>query len=491
MSVDKENPQSLFILIHGLLGSHKHMHSIRDLIIERSKEPVMIMIPCKNGFFKTFDGIDIVGERLLKEIKLFLRSRNENEIKSLRKLNIVAYSMGGLISRYIMKDLKKFINKRYPQIEFDTFMTFATPHLGVNFYKDGKFPYNVLTKLGSNVLGRSGRQLFLLDNKENANPLLLEISKGKYLEALQSFKHHIALANVHNDRSVSFYTSFITDLEYQCSSNALESDNLLVTWDKFPNKAIIDVTSKHIGETADSSSSTKNLVIKFTSVFKYLIKCLFIVFFVFIIFPMALLINTFGTIVSHINVWVYQNKMLLYSKFSFLNRKWLSTKLDLDLDPDSDFDEEYDNNEMEQLLNHLDKSRSEENLEKNDVADILSSDWETTKSVHNKDKNKALGKNPHKDLRLEYFINKYSSNNTDLYKRQSDQKLPFDNARKEILSSLNTIKWIRIPMKLKGANTHRAIIARNGLDSTATLNKKAICFNVDLLLDLSTTGEIA
>lgn len=46
-------------------------------------------------------------------------------------------------------------------------------------------------------------------------------------------------------------------------------------------------------------------------------------------------------------------------------------------------------------------------------------------------------------------------------------------------------------MKLKGANTHRAIIARNGLDSTATLNKKAICFNVDLLLDLSTTGEIA
>ncbi|CAI8503111.1 unnamed protein product [Hanseniaspora opuntiae] len=283
-------------------------------------------------------------------------------------------------------------------------MTFATPHLGVNFYKDGKFPYNVLTKLGSNVLGRSGRQLFLLDNKENANPLLLEISKGKYLEALQSFKHHIALANVHNDRSVSFYTSFITDLEYQCSSNALESDNLLVTWDKFPNEAIIDVTSKHIGETADSSSSTKNLVIKFTSVFKYLIKCLFIVFFVFIIFPMALLINTFGTIVSHINVWVYQNKMLLYSKFSFLNRKWLSTKLDLDLDPDSDFDEEYDNNEMEQLLNHLDKSRSEENLEKNDVADILSSDWETTKSVHNKDKNKALGKNPHKDLRLEYFI---------------------------------------------------------------------------------------
>ncbi|CAI8503143.1 unnamed protein product [Hanseniaspora opuntiae] len=108
MSVDKENPKSLFILIHGLLGSHKHMHSIRDLIIERSKEPVMIMIPCKNGFFKTFDGIDIVGERLLKEIKLFLRSRNENEIKSLRKLNIVAYSMGGLISRYIMKDLKKF-----------------------------------------------------------------------------------------------------------------------------------------------------------------------------------------------------------------------------------------------------------------------------------------------------------------------------------------------------------------------------------------------
>lgn len=491
MSADKESPKSLFILIHGLLGSHKHMHSIRDLIMERSKEPVMIMIPCKNGFFKTFDGIDIVGERVLKEIKLFMRSRNENEIKNLKKLNIVAYSMGGLISRYIIKDLKKFMNKRYPQIEFDTFMTFATPHLGVNFYKDGKFPYNVLTKLGSNVLGRSGRQLFILDNKENADPLLLEISKGKYLEALQSFKNHIALANVHNDRSVSFYTSFITDLEYQCSSNTFENDNILVTWDKFPTGAIIDVTAKHFEETIASSSNSKNMVIKFTSVFKYLIKCLFIVFFVFFIFPLALLINTFGTVVSHINVWVYQNKMLLYSKFSFLNRKWLSTKLDLDLDPDSDFDEDYDNNEMEQLLTHLDKTRSDENLEKTDVADILSSDWETTKSVHNKNNNAAPTKPPHKDLRLKYFINKYSNNNTDLYISGSDEKLPFDRPRKEILSSLNTVKWIRIPLKLKGANTHRAIIARNGLDSTATLNKKAICFNIDLLLELCSSEYIA
>lgn len=471
--------------MHGLLGSHKHMHSIRDLIIARSNEPVMIMIPCKNGFFKTFDGIDIVGERVLKEIKLFLRSRNENEIKSLQHLNIVAYSMGGLISKYIIKDLKVFLDKRYPHIKFNTFMTIASPHLGVNFYKNGKFPYNVLTSLGSNVLGRSGRQLFILDNENNTDPLLLKISKGKYLEALKSFKHHVSLANVQNDRTVSFYTSFITDLEYQCNINALENDSILTTWDKFPTGAVIDVTREGIANDDSLTFGTKGLFIRLSNIIKYLAKCFIIIMFVFFIFPIVLVVNLFGTALSHLSVWIYQNKMLLYSKFSFLNKKWLSAKLDLDLDPDSDFDEEYDNDVMEQLLSHLDKTRSDESLVKNDIADIISSDWEMKKTTYGKDSEGTIKSSKHSNLRMKYFINKYKHNNeTDLYKRITAESLPFDAARNEIYNNLNSIEWIRIPLKLKGANTHRAIIARNGLDPTLTLNRQAINFNIDLLLEL-------
>ncbi|XBW36671.1 hypothetical protein QEN19_002245 [Hanseniaspora menglaensis] len=473
-------PQSLFILIHGLLGSHKHMHSVRDLILQNNKENSLVLIPCKNSFFKTFDGIEIVGDRVIKEIKIFLKTRSEKEIKSLRWINFVSYSMGGLISRYVIGEMALYLEKRYPMMKFNTFMTFASPHLGVNFFKDGKFPYNVLTTLGSNILGRSGKQIFVKDKDgPDSEKLLVKISKGKYLAALKQFKFRIAIANGHNDRTVAFYSSFITDLGYGCNLEALEEDKILSNWLKFPQGVVLDVTKKmdtseRVGKDSSLSFFTK---LKLCKASKYTGKLLLIALFVVFIFPIILFINTIGTIYSYINVWIHNNQATIRSRFLFFNKDWLSKKLDIDLDEDLDDDE------MEHLIKKISRDGNYDPIVSEEVQDLFVADWELKKGTYH-ESIKNLTEDKKDALYFRYFIKKYMSNNIHDKFNNSEGRLPFDESRKEIYENLNNLKWIRVPYKLTGANTHRAIIARTGLESASLINRKALEFNISLLMQV-------
>eukprot|EP00850_Spirogloea_muscicola_P013723 SM000094S24740 [mRNA] locus=s94:486352:491818:- [translate_table: standard] len=53
-----------------------------------------------NSFFKTFDGIDVMGSRLASEIQEVV-----HKFESLEKISIVAHSLGGLIARYAIAKL--------------------------------------------------------------------------------------------------------------------------------------------------------------------------------------------------------------------------------------------------------------------------------------------------------------------------------------------------------------------------------------------------
>ncbi|OBA26665.1 DUF676-domain-containing protein [Hanseniaspora valbyensis NRRL Y-1626] len=479
-SLHNKSPESLFILMHGLLGSHKHMHAVRDLILSKDESNSLVLIPCKNGFFKTFDGIEIVGDRVIKEIKIFLKTRSESEIKSLKWISFISYSMGGLISRYVIGEILPYLEKRYPNIKLNTFMTFATPHLGVNFFKDGKFPYNVLTTLGSNLLGRSGRQLFLEDKDEkNSEKLMLKISKGKYLDALKKFKYRICLANAHNDRTVAYYTAFITDSGYTCDLNTFEEDCILCDWSKFPKESILNVTKDPSNcENEIQSNKEKKLKIRIFHGLKFMGKVFAITLFVFCIFPLVLVINTVGTTISYINVWFYKNKMTLLSKFSYLNKNWLSKKLDIDLD------EEFDDDEMEQLIEVLSRDDTEDDSIKDDMEDLLSADWELKKNKYI-DTIESVPTDKRDSVCFKYFIEKYNKNNIKQHFEDPNKKLPFDAVRKEMYENLNKLKWIRVPYKLTGANTHRAIVARSGIESTSFVNRKALDFNIELLIEVS------
>ena len=75
----------------------------------------------------TCDGIDLCGERLAEEVYNEVWNRKKNGA-SYTAISLVAYSLGGLVSRYAIGAL-------YRRGVFDTvtplnFITFATPHLG-------------------------------------------------------------------------------------------------------------------------------------------------------------------------------------------------------------------------------------------------------------------------------------------------------------------------------------------------------------------------
>jgi len=81
------------------------------------------------------------------------------------------------------------------------YASFASPHLGVN---------NLLSKFiqdyGSVLFARNtGRQLFLRDQPN----LLMEMTKGKYLESLKSFQKRVLYANLKLDHRVPYTTGAI------------------------------------------------------------------------------------------------------------------------------------------------------------------------------------------------------------------------------------------------------------------------------------------
>lgn len=476
----QESPESLFVLIHGLLGSHKHMHAIRDLILLNKDSNSLVLIPCKNGYFKTFDGIEIVGDRIVREIKVFLKTRTEKELKSLKWLSFISYSMGGLIARYVIGEMLPYLEKNYANIRLNTFMTFASPHLGINFFKEGNPLYSVLTALGSTVLGRSGRQLFLKDKEgQDSDKLLLKISKGKYLHALKKFKYRITLANAHHDRTVSFYTSFVTDMNYSCDLNVAEEDSILVDWDKFPKDIILDVTGdpKKCRKSIEAKLKEKSFEGRFSNVLLFIGKAFLVLLYLILLFPLILLINIAATSISYINVWFYKNKAILLSKLSFLNKHWVAKRLSIDLD------DEFDDDEMEQLIEVLSRDGTGNDSVKNDLEDLLEADWELKKNDYI-NKIESMPDDQKDSFCFRYFIEKYTNNNTDKNYKHSEGKLPFDAARKQIYDNLNQLKWIRVPYKLSSINTHRAIVARGGLESASPTNRKALDFNIALLMEV-------
>lgn len=457
----------LYVLLHGMWGSDKHMFTIRDQLLLQDPE-CTVFIPCKNGFFKTFDGIELIGDRVIDEIKLFLLENSATKKEKTKKegtsdgfqnssnssnssssssssenattfthISFISYSMGGVVARYCLGHMHDFLSKEL-NLQLQVFATFATPHMGINFYKP-YFPYTFLTYLGSTLLGRSGRQLFLNDNKSKSdeNRLLLKIARGKYLHALSKFKYKVTFANSIHDRTVAFYTAFITDKNFVCDEHTFETE--FANIENFPASSILDVTKAPVYISNDSLAESPT-VFFFSKVVQVLTKIgktlLFTLLFLFF-FPIMLLINVTGTIYS-------------YSRI----RKVLKT------------------------LNSEDPEAQSLQEEFQD----LESDWEVYGSDgYSQDGNDSVSKQF--DHNMEAFISKYSQNEKNY--AHDIQKLSFDHARKVIYHNLNSLKWIRVPLSLKAFNAHRAIVARSGMKKLAKQDADTLIFNMKLIAYLS------
>ncbi|OMO65368.1 hypothetical protein COLO4_31303 [Corchorus olitorius] len=235
----KNDPDHLLVLVHGILASPSDWTYVEAELKRRLGRNFLIYASSCNTYTKTFTGVDGAGKRLADEI---LQVAKKTE--SLKRISILAHSLGGLFARYAIGvlysendssctrsdntvdssegNLQTSCPSRRGTIaglEPVSFITLATPHLGVRGRKQLPFLLGVpfLEKLAPPIapflVGRTGKQLFLTDGKPNRPPLLLRMASdcedGKFLSSLGAFRCRTAYANVSYDHMVGWRTSSI------------------------------------------------------------------------------------------------------------------------------------------------------------------------------------------------------------------------------------------------------------------------------------------
>ncbi|KAI8349685.1 putative serine esterase-domain-containing protein [Blakeslea trispora] len=150
---------SLVVLSHGLWGNKSHMSYIEKQIKAKYKNKVFILNSAVNEAKYTYDGVDICGKRLAKDIEYTVAQLEKKDIR-VKKISMIGYSLGGLIVRFAIGVLgqKGF----FDTIEPDYFVTFATPHIGVKVPSPSTF-YRIFNFMSSKLVSRSGEQLQLID----------------------------------------------------------------------------------------------------------------------------------------------------------------------------------------------------------------------------------------------------------------------------------------------------------------------------------------
>ncbi|MCJ1243142.1 hypothetical protein MMC30_000339 [Trapelia coarctata] len=203
-------PNHLCVLVHGLWGNPQHLWYLRQALEETyGKEKLAIVVAARNSDTFTYDGIEVGAERVAQEIEDEVE-RLEKDGTHIKKLSMVGYSLGGLIARYAIGLL--YSRGWFDKLKPVNFTTFASPHLGVRAPVGG-YHTTAWNYLAARTLSQSGRQLFLIDAfRDHGRPLLSVMvdPNSIFIKALSSFKHRTLYANIINDRSAPYFTTYIT-----------------------------------------------------------------------------------------------------------------------------------------------------------------------------------------------------------------------------------------------------------------------------------------
>lgn len=234
---DRRNPTHLVIMVNGIIGSAEDWRYAAKQFLKAYPQEVIVHCSERNTSTLTFDGIDIMGERLADEVTSVVQ-----RYPNLCKISFIGHSLGGLIARYAIALLcgGNYVNrllkvnggtgsdgcaKVLPEEDYNgkiaglepvNFITFATPHLGSRGHNQvpmfcGFHTLEIVARQASWFLGRSGRHLFLTDKEKDKPPLLLRMANDceglPFLSALQSFNRRVAYANMRFDQLVGWCTS--------------------------------------------------------------------------------------------------------------------------------------------------------------------------------------------------------------------------------------------------------------------------------------------
>ncbi|KAK6944248.1 protein of unknown function DUF676, lipase-like [Dillenia turbinata] len=249
-------PDHLVVMVNGLVGSAADWKFVAQQFVKKLPDKVVLHCSECNYSRLTFDGVDLMGERLAEEVLAVVRRRPK-----VHKISFVAHSLGGLVARYAVARLyepspklepsdltgkrpdEETSNKRHLEqqseariagLEPMNFITFATPHLGSRGHRQLPFlcglPFleRKAPETAHWIVGRSGKHLFLTDDDDGRPPLLLQMVKDsndlKFISALGSFKRRVAYANANYDHVVGWSTSSIRRQQELPKSNLLAKD---------------------------------------------------------------------------------------------------------------------------------------------------------------------------------------------------------------------------------------------------------------------------
>lgn len=172
-------------------------------------EELLTLIPASNSGGQTYDGIDVCGERAIREIEklVALHSQQGHEIT---RFSVVGYSLGGLIARYVVGVL--FQKGWFTRIKPVNYTAFACPQLGVRSPHRGPVSW-MYNNIVSTSISATGAQLCGVDNFGGTGHSLLSIladPQRNFLRALTLFENRSLYANISNDRFAVHYTTAIT-----------------------------------------------------------------------------------------------------------------------------------------------------------------------------------------------------------------------------------------------------------------------------------------
>ncbi|KAE9399538.1 DUF676-domain-containing protein [Gymnopus androsaceus JB14] len=203
----------LLVLVHGMWGSPIHLAETARIAKEARPE-IHVLLAETNREDSTYDGIDWGGERVAEEIIQEI-NRLREQGKHVRQFSITGYSLGGLVSRYVVgiffqRGLFSPSSSEPISLIPMNFCTMATPHLGLCRYPT--FISSLSHTLGPKLLSRTGEQFYLKDKwSKNGRPLLDIMADPNYVfyQALMQFKHVRIFANAINDLTVPYVTAAI------------------------------------------------------------------------------------------------------------------------------------------------------------------------------------------------------------------------------------------------------------------------------------------
>ena len=181
--------KSLTVLIHGYQGCSFDFQKSRNYIKQTCKNSEVIVLESITDRME--ESIESLGHTAAHEIE----SHIDNSVMTYSALNLVGFSLGGLIARAALKHLTLH------QHIFNTLITFSSPHLGIS-QND-----NSLVNLGVWFLIKMDKVANLKElNFQSVNPNDSSMMRLAKCELLHLFKRVVVVCS-RNDEFVPFYST--------------------------------------------------------------------------------------------------------------------------------------------------------------------------------------------------------------------------------------------------------------------------------------------